>query len=703
MKLAPEVNRFIRNREYERPEQTTLQKGADILGKAALIGGTLAAAHAIGGGFSGRVAGNVGKAAEAAGLAKLGRDFGVSGDSPPLGNVDLDSPSGGGFLSNVDLGGPVETSSTPSDRGFFSRARARRGANTALADKRRNYRQRSGSGVEQSSQGTSDEFITDIWGDESSQQTTNRGNVKSGRQSAVDNVVSSLVKSAPSEVIEKVEPAEQVNVEIVDRPLANIRRSWSTDVGGRRFAPGGRDVVNESEWKPGSWQTEKTEKSIWNPLGIRLVKKPIVVGKNPDGSDKYMQPKAALTGGDRSLIPRQWPPAGRVNVGDAYASMMSGPGMSGLGPFFDGLTAHFGPLGDIHVPGALQLANWGVPVVAGLGRKGLGDAMEVADLAASGAGYVAKNLRPILQQGKYDWSKGIRDARTGIQDLDLVKDTTKQLMLAAAMKRDRDLGLIEGGAQRVMTWAQKQRSLEGRPLAGSGQLSAGDDSQLVQDYQLQPEGDNTQPKVPSRAIHSSDSVIDRRVAEAKDFLRNRVASQQFEAGEGWKQSESIASLGIGEDQDNSGLLQVEFHKTPGKVYSFYDEQKRHPLVKESSNILGGVMKGRRRNTGSGPMTGTVQIPSSLEDQYYEEMDERLTQAAQETDSAAYLEDQLRRNNVSTADSFTAGGLVNALKKGGRQGFQEYVQRAAGLERLDEEGRDAYKEKGGKYPRGWWGS
>jgi len=102
------------------------------------------------------------------------------------------------------------------------------------------------------------------------------------------------------------------------------------------------------------------------------------------------------------------------------------------------------------------------------------------------------------------------------------------------------------------------------------------------------------------------------------------------------------------------------------------------------------------------MTGTVQIPSSLEDQYYEEMDERLTQEAQETDSAAYLEDQLRRNNVSTADSFTAGGLVNALKKGGRQGFQEYVQHAANLERLDEEGRDAYKEKGGKYPRGWWG-
>ena len=54
MRMAPEVSRFIRNKEYARPEKTTLQKGADILGKAALIGGTLAAAHAIGGGFSGK-------------------------------------------------------------------------------------------------------------------------------------------------------------------------------------------------------------------------------------------------------------------------------------------------------------------------------------------------------------------------------------------------------------------------------------------------------------------------------------------------------------------------------------------------------------------------------------------------------------------------------------------------------------------------
>ncbi len=102
MKLAPEVNRFIRNREYERPEQTTLQKGADVLGKVALIGGTLAAAHALGGGFKGKTAEKVGKVAEAAGLANLGGDFGVSGGgTPPYPNY----PSGGGLSGNVDFDG----------------------------------------------------------------------------------------------------------------------------------------------------------------------------------------------------------------------------------------------------------------------------------------------------------------------------------------------------------------------------------------------------------------------------------------------------------------------------------------------------------------------------------------------------------------------------------------------------------------------
>jgi hypothetical protein len=64
MKMAPEVSRFIRNREYERPQKTALQKGADLLGKAAMIGGTLAAAHAIGGGFKGKTGENVGKVAD---------------------------------------------------------------------------------------------------------------------------------------------------------------------------------------------------------------------------------------------------------------------------------------------------------------------------------------------------------------------------------------------------------------------------------------------------------------------------------------------------------------------------------------------------------------------------------------------------------------------------------------------------------------
>ena len=177
-----------------------------------------------------------------------------------------------------------------------------------------------------------------------------------------------------------------------------------------------------------------------------------------------------------------------------------------------------------------------------------------------------------------------------------------------------------------------------------------------------------------------------------------IPYQEFERGEGMGQSEAIRSLGIGDAEDTQGLLTTEFHKTPGKVYSFYDEEKQHPLIKETSNALGGVMKGRRRDK----QQGTVYIPQDKADQYYEEMDERLTQEARETDAADFLEAKLRKKQVGVDDSFTAGGLVNALKQGGREGFQDYVSRAANLERLDEEGEDAYRQKGGKYPRGWWG-
>ena len=100
--MAPAVNNFIRNREYERPEKTSLQKGADILGKIALAGGTLAAAHAIGGGFKGNAAQKV---AEAVGTAAVGKDFGISGGgTSPYTNY----PSGGDLSGNVNLDGAVK-------------------------------------------------------------------------------------------------------------------------------------------------------------------------------------------------------------------------------------------------------------------------------------------------------------------------------------------------------------------------------------------------------------------------------------------------------------------------------------------------------------------------------------------------------------------------------------------------------------------
>ena len=64
MKMAPEVNKFIKNRGYEHQDKTTLQKGADILGKTALGVGTLAGLYALGGGFKGAAAAEVAKAVE---------------------------------------------------------------------------------------------------------------------------------------------------------------------------------------------------------------------------------------------------------------------------------------------------------------------------------------------------------------------------------------------------------------------------------------------------------------------------------------------------------------------------------------------------------------------------------------------------------------------------------------------------------------
>lgn len=99
MKMAPEVNRFIRNREYERPQKTALQKGADLLGKAAMIGGTLAAAHAIGGGFKGQTAEKVADVVE--NMTKTG----VTGAEGGAGKPDtrivdewLNSPGNSSFV-----------------------------------------------------------------------------------------------------------------------------------------------------------------------------------------------------------------------------------------------------------------------------------------------------------------------------------------------------------------------------------------------------------------------------------------------------------------------------------------------------------------------------------------------------------------------------------------------------------------------------
>jgi len=101
MKMAPEVNKFIKNRGYERPQQTTLQKGADLLGKAALIGGALAAGHAIGGGFRGTTAEKVAEVVE--NMTKTG-DVGEKGGKVVQDTVLPAKPEGSAQISLSDKG-----------------------------------------------------------------------------------------------------------------------------------------------------------------------------------------------------------------------------------------------------------------------------------------------------------------------------------------------------------------------------------------------------------------------------------------------------------------------------------------------------------------------------------------------------------------------------------------------------------------------
>ena len=575
MRMAPEAYNYSRN--FAR-EPNIVQKAAGTLGKAAQLGGALAGVYGLA-----KVLGPETTASAISALTK-------SDDPPP---PPPSSPPGGGGGGNESY--------TPSPGGERERKRVTQGYDYGDSPNQPPP-QRSGPQErapwtpstggnrqrrdEQPSQGTSDEDILDIWGESPSPAQES----PSPEQKA-KNGLKSIVRRATTPVDQGEGGALVSSGATASDALRSIPGLWqSGGQGGQRFGPGARVQVDESEWKPGSWQVEKTERSLFNPVGRRLVKKPIVVGKNPDGSDKYMQSKAALTGGDRSLIPRQWPPAGRVNVGDAYASMMSGPGMSGLGPFFDGLTAHFGPLGDIHVPGALQIANWGIPVAAGLGRKGLGDAMEVADLAASGVGYVAKNLRPILKQGREDWSKGYRDIRTGVQDLGLVKDTANQLMLAAAMKRDQDLGLIEGGAQRVMTWAQKQRSLEGRPLSGTGQLEAGVEHDLGDNAQIDdPQQVHEQHQIPpskggfqwKRKNYGSQKAAERRMR--LDAIRDQKIADfvnQYGTRQEWAQAEMDQAIAEQDLLDKQVAASREFGPDESTKYAEWGvQQGGRPFVR----------------------------------------------------------------------------------------------------------------------------
>ena len=311
--------------------------------------------------------------------------------------------------------------------------------------------------------------------------------------------------------------------------IRGIGSMWSTDgrQGGQRFAPGGRTRVEEDQYteKP-NFSPIKTAPTIFNPLGKTTIANPQVIGTDREGNPITSTPKAAFT--DKPL---QFPFVNRTNPGLAFIAASTEAPTTGI-PGIDEISVPIlSNLTGWHLPGLGQVATTAGPYIAGLARQGAGDAVDTMRFAGSGLGYVAKNLRPIMQQGKEDFSKGVRDIRTGAQDVGLVGRTVDQLKLAVAMKRNEDLGRIERGAQSVATWAQRLRENEGRPLEGTNTVEIGVEHDL---------GDNPQFDDPNQQ-HEQVSVAPSRGGTGFAYVEpvqdrvDKLLSERF--GPDWENKE----------------------------------------------------------------------------------------------------------------------------------------------------------------------
>ena len=311
--------------------------------------------------------------------------------------------------------------------------------------------------------------------------------------------------------------------------IRGIGSMWSTDgrQGGQRFAPGGRTRVGEDQYteKP-NFSSIKTAPTVFNPLGTTTIANPEVVGTDREGNPITSTPKAAFT--DKPL---QFPYPNRTNPGLAFIAASTEAPTTGI-PGIDEISVPvLSQLTGMHIPGVGQAITTAGPYIAGLARQGAGDAVDTMRFAGSGLGYVAKNLRPILQQGKEDFSKGVRDIRTGAQDVGLVGRTIDQLKIAAAMKKGEDLNTLDRFADKIKQFTEGQRTPGGREIPGTNTVEIGVEHDL---------GDNPQFDDPNQQ-HEQVSVAPSRggtgfayVEPARDRV-DTLLSERF--GPDWETQE----------------------------------------------------------------------------------------------------------------------------------------------------------------------
>ena len=194
-------------------------------------------------------------------------------------------------------------------------------------------------------------------------------------------------------------------------------QSIATSQGFNRPGPAPRDVIEEVGSGPNYSRqvAAPTPANVVMAGGRSVVANPRVVGWDQEGEPILKQPKAAFTNKDL-----QFPFPNRTNPGMAFIAASTEAPTTGIPGIDEVSVPVLTQLTGMHIPGIGQAVTTAGPYIAGLGRQAAGDIVDTARFAGSGLTYVAENLRPILNQGRADIGKGIRDLRQGYEDIGIL-------------------------------------------------------------------------------------------------------------------------------------------------------------------------------------------------------------------------------------------------------------------------------------------